>query len=342
MAACLIVVFSAFISVIITAGAAAVVASSVLKSSKYVLTNLQGDDQIDVKKSYIFIHSCVGVFKKKKGNETWGHGEEILSELLHSIERSTVVDTLGAVLIGMIGSDNDVESAKRMLSERFLHVAGLLADRIHVVVEELSIELSEFPTLNYMQQFAIKAPPQTKLVYLHTKGVRKNGISDYYNDWRQYMTYFAIERFSICYKALDQFQYCTCGASKQGLIYAGNFWWTKAGYLASRRPLVSEISWNMKNRYLAEEYLLRNQSSPDERICTRPNSHAVPANLHYCVHHAHHTMQVCQTPRQWYVNVSDELRPTPQCYFRRLQPANPKKNDRYSWCHHKGLPPIPG
>jgi hypothetical protein len=298
--------------------------------------------EIDARRNYVFIHACVGIFKKKRGGGTWGHGEDILVELLDTIVNSTLPSNdLGGVFVGMLGSASDIEHTKVILLDKYSKINGPLRDRVHVIATAHDIELSEFPTLLAMQLFANRAPAATKLAYLHTKGVRKNGINDYPSEWRRYMSYFVVHRYEICFEALDKQAYCTCGPLKQSKIYAGNFWWTKAGYLATRTPRIAEIEWNVKNRYLAEEYILRNQSSPSNQVCSRPGSDANPQNLHYCVHHTHHVMQVCHTPFEWYSNVSSQLRSNPQCFFRKLSPANPKKNDPLSWCHNNGLPVIP-
>lgn len=303
------------------------IATSVLND--WFITNT-----VDSRSSYVFIHACVGIFSKKRGNGTWGNGESILVEMLKGIQSSDIRTTLGGVFIGILGKNQDLINVE-VLIQPFVEQL-----KMQVVVKNSNIELAEFPTLNAMQQFASRVPSATKLAYMHTKGVRKNGIDQYPEGWRRYLQYFIVDRHEICYEALDQFQYCTCGPSKQAKIYAGNFWWTKAGYMASRRPLISDIAWNMDNRYLAEEYLLRNQSSPGPHVCDRPSAKS-PPGLHYCIHHAHHPMQLCHTPKEWYENVSSQLRRNPQCFFPKLMPSHPKKDDPYSWCHHDGLPNIP-
>ena len=62
-------------------------------------------------------------------------------------------------------------------------------------------------------------------------------------------------------------------------IYEGNFWWTTARWLKSRAPLVGDLDWSPRNRYAAEEYIMKFEQGESKR-------------RHYCVHHAHHNMHV--------------------------------------------------
>ena len=329
--------------------------------------------------SFIFIHACVGVFAKKKGGGTWGHGQEILFEMLSDIAQQPLAVHVSKVFIGLVGKHADRQMAKSMIDLEF--GTGPLENKVSVVVESENIDESEFPTLNAAQEFSFSVHPHTKIAYMHTKGVRKNGIGNYPNEWRQYMQYFLIERFELCFAALDYYHYCTCGALKQGKIYAGNFWWTKAGYLSSRLPLLSSFTWSSANRYLAEEYLLNNMSSPTSAICNHASSSSGSGSgsahrLHYCTHHTHHNMQLCHSPREWYyrkevnqlthttssgstsspsspfVLASNQaasipsssvvlLRSNPQCYYRHLTPRSQTKHNASSWCHHNGFPTIP-
>ena len=61
-----------------------------------------------------------------------------------------------------------------------------------------------------------------------------------------------------------------------------------------KRPVVADLQWTMGNRYAAEEYILKNV--PGKQL------------EHYCVHHTHHNMQSCATPRHLYENVSMAFR----------------------------------
>ena len=59
----------------------------------------------------VFIHALVGVFKKKKGRGTWGHGHIILEELLDLVEDSKLIDKVESINIIMLGTTPDRASA---------------------------------------------------------------------------------------------------------------------------------------------------------------------------------------------------------------------------------------
>lgn len=270
----------------------------------------------------VFIHAVVGVFQKKRGNETWGHGMNILVELIKTIEDSSIAPNISAVYITIIGAEHDRQKAAYNLS-RMNSTSKTLHKRLQILIQGNNIDLAEFPTLHALQQYAMHQAPDMPLIYLHTKGVRKNGIANYPHEWRRYLAFMMVERSELCARAL-QSGYLTCGAQQQSKIYAGNFWWTTAGYIATKKPSIAEIRWSMQNRYDAEEYLLKDVGAQGKK-------------QHYCVHHTHHNMQVCHTPREWYENISLPLRPDPRCFNPKKLPKNPTK-DPMSWCHHSGLP----
>merc|ERR1711871_14352 len=84
--------------------------------------------------------------------------------------------------------------------------------KVQVILESSSAELAEFPALHAMQVYANSTNPLSRLLYVHTKGVRKNGWhADYPVHWRRYMSYFLIEKAHVCLTALSGKGYQTCG-----------------------------------------------------------------------------------------------------------------------------------
>lgn len=283
---------------------------------------------------YCFLSpNLVGVFKKKKGGGTWGHGLEILNELLDTVEKSGLIENVHNVYISLSGNEADRAEARAALDIR---------KKVTVVVETSKAEYAEFPGLNAMQLYANATDPYSRLLYLHTKGVRKNGYHpDYPVMWRRYMAFFLVEKYHVCLTALAKQKhrdyaiasgeisgYQTCGVLKQNSIYQGNFWWSTADWLSRRRPLIADLDWNTwstGNRYAAEEYLLKNV--PGDQLA------------HYCVHHTHHCMQCCPTYRSMYENVSVAFRANPNCYNPSKLKPNPTKDPR-SYCHSNNFPLI--
>ena len=102
----------------------------------------------------IFIHAVCGIFNRKRGNDTWGYGLDILNELLTTIGRSHVVDYVANVHISLIGRPSDVLEAKLTLEALNSTTTTRLFGKIRVVVEGHDMNLAEFPTLYALQLYA--------------------------------------------------------------------------------------------------------------------------------------------------------------------------------------------
>ena len=282
----------------------------------------------------IFVHAVIGVFHKKNGSGTWGYGGAILLGMLRAIGESALVDRVHRIYVGAIGTPKAIADVQQAI---LLQFGGQRWDgKLVFVVTASDLSLSEFPTLLAMQLYAQAVSsahaPRTPMLYLHTKGVRRNGA--YASDWRTYMMHMLVTRAAdVCLPALLSGRFSTCGALKtptgQGIIYAGNFWWATAEYL-QRRPSVLQLQWGYASRYLAENFLLSGVSREASR------------ERHYCVHHAHHDMQNCPTPPRMYRDVPLlPLRSHGDCFRPSLRPQNQTKVNPQSWCHRLALPPVP-
>ena len=172
--------------------------------------------------SAVFIHAMVGIFKKKRGTGTWGHGLEILIELIDSLRESELYKEPNLrVMVSLLGNKEDLAEAISTLNYNYTDVT--------IVATSNNFENAEFPTLHALQTYANDTHHQSRLLYLHTKGVRRNGWNaDYPVQWRRYMTFFLVDKYHVCKHALAVMKYSTCGVLKQDGIYQGNFWWTTA------------------------------------------------------------------------------------------------------------------
>lgn len=272
-----------------------------------------------------FIHSAVGVFaytRKDRVGQKWGYGKEILFEMLETMYKVPgFVDSLDTIYICLLGAPEDILDARRSVNARFgsdnrtmaqermplrsrrknrrkhknLYWPKDVKDKIRFVLEGNNKYIWEFPTLSIMQYYASVVHPESKLLYVHTKGVRRNAASDKtITQWRRYMMYWMVES-GVCYQQALESGYDTCGALKRGGPrgnYGGNFWWTKSKYLSERRPRMEDINWSVNEtlmeRFGAEEYLLKDATPEEHR------------SKHYCVHHTHQDMNVCQTFPKFY------------------------------------------
>lgn len=287
-------------------------------------------------RTVVFIHATIGVFPRKRGREgTWGHGLEILIEMLRALDVSGLMSRVHRVYVGALGAPEALAGAQRDVLAAF---AGrpLWRDKLVMAVSAEDLGYSEFPTLLALQVYARATPEslagRTLLLYMHTKGVRQNG--EFAAQWRDYMLYMLVARAEEgCLPALLERGFASCGALKtptgQGAIYAGNFWWATAKFLQGR-PDVQALPWTHAARYAAENFLLRGVPQAEDRAS------------HYCVHHTHHDMQNCPTLRDMYRALPlTPLRTHGNCYSAALRPRNQSRLDRKSWCHSVALPPVP-
>ena len=92
--------------------------------------------------------------------------------------------------------------------------------QVQIVLQSSSADLVEFPALHAMQQYANATHPDTRMLYMHTKGVRKNGWApEYPAMWRRYMTFFLVEQHHVCLAALRDRGYETCGVGSLQLNF---------------------------------------------------------------------------------------------------------------------------
>lgn len=93
-------------------------------------------------------------------------------------------------------------------------------------------ETFELATLQMLQNYA-KSNLDNNILYIHTKGVTYNRVS--VDHWRLCMEYFCIDHYKECLDLLNT------GADMVGVNlfpkpmvhYSGNFWWTRASYIAT-------------------------------------------------------------------------------------------------------------
>jgi len=235
----------------------------------------------------VFIHASVGIFKKKKPvgtNETWGYGREIMEEILEHVQSSGLLGLSGTnVYVTLLGTPADRALATGTL--RKFNSSG----NVHLHLSGTNLYVSELPTIKAIQMYAQRVPPQTRLLYFHTKGMRNMG--KFAVDWRRYGQHFLIDRHDLCLRALG-LGYATCGVQLNGEEYVGNFFWARADWVARRELDLLAIPWHMGNRYVAEDFLLAPTvlGSND-------------AQQHYCLLFINHNLYDCPTPHSLYADL---------------------------------------
>ena len=181
---------------------------------------------------YIYIHICC--------INNW---QTIVARLIEKIKQSGLYDQVLEIRAVVLGDPSDTE---------------LFVDpKIHVIYESTDLTIGESITLNLMRQHAREIQPDSRILYLHSKGVRTNGENPYITDWTNYMTFFVVECWRECQIGLDL--YDTTGVNLSSQVawhYSGNFWWARAEYIStlgecSREPYLAPEMWvcsNTENR----------------------------------------------------------------------------------------------
>lgn len=144
--------------------------------------------------------------------------EERLHQYLFLMKISGLLDQIKHVYIDCVGEG---DLPKLAVFEGY---------PITVTRVDSHLEANEFPTHSHLWNYALENP-ETYILYLHTKGVGKD-INPAIEDWVAYMTYFLIEKWSVCVNQLDSNKSVGVDLRPEfHLHYSGNFWWARADYL---------------------------------------------------------------------------------------------------------------
>ena len=165
---------------------------------------------------YCFIHNCnlpnIGIDK--------------LEEHVALLNSSGLIKDLKNVFINNIGVPIDTNYYKKYSSKYI--ITNYSSDT----------ELYEMPTINKMKLFS-ELNPNCYILYLHSKGISYDKNSLRYknvNDWNKMMTYFLVEKHSICIEKLSEgYDIVGCNYLPETTAYlshfSGNFWWAQTNYL---------------------------------------------------------------------------------------------------------------
>jgi hypothetical protein len=203
-------------------------------------------------KAICFIHSC---------NLGTPESAEILDRVLNSAKRVKDLDT---IMINNIGKPLDIPFYTSQ------------DNRIRVINFSEDITLFELPTLKLMHDYC-KDNQNTKVLYLHTKGVSYSNKLDGYIHlihWIEMMLYFMCEKSEDCLRALNTHDTVGCNFSEKPMPhYSGNFWWATSKHLSklSKGDLMNKMSgewWllsNNPNKYIAHNSEINHFQQPYPR-----------------------------------------------------------------------------
>jgi beta-1,4-mannosyl-glycoprotein beta-1,4-N-acetylglucosaminyltransferase len=198
-----------------------------------------------ISKKYCFIHSCnlenVGTYR--------------LEYLINKLNTTGCIDIFEKVFIINLG----------------IPIENDFGDKFEVTNYTGDINVSEFPTINKIQEFS-NANPNDYILYLHTKGIRYGRTHTQINDWIDMMLYFTVEQYKKCVAVLDQdiqvagSDYLVVQSHNVPPHYSGNFWWATTNYLKTLEKLPEE---SFVNRNDAEFWLFKN--NPRYFVCHSSN-----------------------------------------------------------------------
>ena len=132
---------------------------------------------------YIFIHICC--------IENW---EYILSEQIKYLKESGLFEKADKIYLGILGPESVLK----------LPIFNLdIESKITILYIDSRYDLYEIHTINHIKYICSKINNEVNILYIHTKGVRKNGNDTVITSWRRMMEYFVIGCYLECIKNLN-------------------------------------------------------------------------------------------------------------------------------------------
>jgi hypothetical protein len=199
---------------------------------------------------YIFIHVC-----------SLHNGIPIFYDQMANIMESGLYDKCKNILVSIVGKKFDLPIDKY--------------PKMKLLYHDDNPKFYEVKTINYIQHISQYLPDNARVLYVHTKGVRKNGDEVCVRSWRKLLEYWTINKHDIALQYLQN--YDTVGSNvinmspapaikEQFLFYvnpahyfhySGNFWWTTAQHIRRLPQLAHDpANHSMSTRSRAENWIL--------------------------------------------------------------------------------------
>lgn len=173
------------------------------------------------------------------------HWKEIVEEQFSILVSSGLLSLCNNVYIGFLG--NNVYDIS-FLTNR--------SSKIKLFAFSSYKEHCERLTLNAMRRQVIKSNRESKIFYLHSKGVTRDTNDNSIKLWREIMQYFLIEHHELCIKFLNECDTIGINVVNLGtlnhriddenhcMFYSGNFWWSRSEHIRNL-PKIPEEPKNM-------------------------------------------------------------------------------------------------
>lgn len=194
------------------------------------------------KKTYIYIHICCV--------NNWA---DVLDTLLFKIRDSGLYKQVDKIRCCILGYPEG-------------HSVLLDDPKIEILQTNPNIHLFEPFTINRLYTDACNADEPFRVLYLHTKGIRHDGMNPNVVDWVNYLCYFNIYHYKECIHLLDT-GFSTVGVNLQTnpiLHYSGNFWWSTSTHITNVGPCIFTI-------YQSPEYWITEKNLGDHACLAQSN-----------------------------------------------------------------------
>lgn len=200
---------------------------------------------------YIFMHVC-----------NLHNGIQIFNDQLKSIIDSGLYDKCKNILVCIVGKSFDLPIAKY--------------NKLILLYQDDNPKYYEVKTINYIKYIADKISDNSRILYVHTKGVRKNGDEICVRSWRKLLEYYTIVNHDIALQYLmnnydtigsnvinmspstsDRDKYLYAVNPNHYFHYSGNFWWSTVKHIR-RLPMLKHDPFKhaTSTRCRAENWIL--------------------------------------------------------------------------------------
>jgi hypothetical protein len=170
------------------------------------------------------------------------HWRDVFRSQLGKLRRFGLYDATAVIHVTVLGTDDD---------------GDLVNDPKFVLHRLDDISAYEFPTLERL--YRVSTEEDCLLWYMHGKGVSHPLERERMEDWREFMEYFAIERYPLCLRALEVSDLCGVNwTTRRAPHFSGNFWWARSDYI---RTLPSPATLDQSDRWQAEWWVGSNPSA---------------------------------------------------------------------------------
>lgn len=183
--------------------------------------------------------------------------QTIVADQVSTLSKSGLLSQVDKAYFCTNGRVDSFFTAKKAIEGKF--------STVEFVHTSDTVELMEWPTLNFLKNNVDDDPNDFYVCYMHVKGI-SHKPSSHITSWRQYLDFWMLEKWEFCVKMLDKYETvgntstATLNGVKQTNIYSGNYWWARSSYIKRLTPLPcpKDIAMGSVSPYTGSRYTLEN------------------------------------------------------------------------------------